>query len=124
MTANSMEGDREECLEAGMNDYIGKPVTAAKLRGVIKRWFLVALDSEPVPEESVEAATTESTRETDKLTITVRVQPVDTARGSSRQTIWVSTRSILRFWNGCSASALATATAMAMAKPAPATEFR
>jgi CheY-like chemotaxis protein len=26
LTANTMEGDEEECLLAGMNDYIGKPV--------------------------------------------------------------------------------------------------
>lgn len=86
MTANSMEGDREECLETGMNDYIGKPVTAEKLKEVIERWFLVALDSEPVPAGSVEPAPADSTRETDELTIKVREQLVDTARGSSRQT--------------------------------------
>ena len=32
MTANTMSGDRERCLEAGMNDYIGKPVQREELR--------------------------------------------------------------------------------------------
>ncbi len=37
MTANAMEGDRERCLEAGMNDYIAKPVRPENLAEVIQR---------------------------------------------------------------------------------------
>ena len=39
MTANVMEGDREKCLEAGMNDYIGKPVVQADLKKTLARWL-------------------------------------------------------------------------------------
>ena len=38
MTANAMEGDREACLEAGMDGYVSKPVTPVKLREVLERW--------------------------------------------------------------------------------------
>lgn len=38
VTANVMEGDREECLNAGMNDYITKPFDRQGLKNVIERW--------------------------------------------------------------------------------------
>jgi CheY-like chemotaxis protein len=38
MTANAMAGDREQCLKAGMDDYVAKPVRAEELRAVLERW--------------------------------------------------------------------------------------
>jgi len=38
LTANTMEGDEEECLLAGMNDYIGKPVKLEELLGKLRKW--------------------------------------------------------------------------------------
>ncbi len=38
MTANAMQGDREKFLEAGMDDYIVKPITSEVLATILKRW--------------------------------------------------------------------------------------
>jgi HPt (histidine-containing phosphotransfer) domain-containing protein len=38
MTANAIKGDRERCIEAGMNDYITKPIDLKVLRSVLGRW--------------------------------------------------------------------------------------
>lgn len=38
LTANAMQSDRERCFEAGMDDYLSKPLTLEALRAVLMRW--------------------------------------------------------------------------------------
>ncbi len=48
MTANAMAGDRERCIEAGMNDYISKPFTLDQLAAVFARWAAPTETREPL----------------------------------------------------------------------------
>lgn len=38
MTANALHGDREMCIEAGMDDYISKPINFQKLAALLEKW--------------------------------------------------------------------------------------
>jgi CheY-like chemotaxis protein len=40
MTAHAMKGDREKCIEAGMDDYITKPIKRELVFEMIKKWVL------------------------------------------------------------------------------------
>lgn len=39
LTANALQGDREACLQAGMNDYLAKPFKRADLQQILQRWL-------------------------------------------------------------------------------------
>ena len=39
LTANAIKGDREKCIEAGMNDYLTKPISQAKLYEILSKYL-------------------------------------------------------------------------------------
>jgi two-component system, sensor histidine kinase len=52
LTANAMSGDRDLCLDAGMDDYLPKPYTQRQMRDILNRW----LQGEPAPGPEVSGA--------------------------------------------------------------------
>ncbi len=60
MTANAMQGDRERCLEVGMDDYLAKPIRRAALAETLSHWLPVQDATGGTPQE---ARATEDTRD-------------------------------------------------------------
>jgi two-component system sensor histidine kinase/response regulator len=66
VTANAMEGDREQCLAAGMDDYISKPFNRGRLAEVLQEWCADSIATEarlvPVNDSHPEASAVDTGR--------------------------------------------------------------
>ncbi len=53
LTAHALKGDREKCIDAGMDDYISKPVDPQILLRTLEKWLIKKRSDEAIDEESV-----------------------------------------------------------------------
>jgi PAS domain S-box-containing protein len=53
MTANAMKEDQQMCLDAGMDDYLSKPVMKEKLAAALERWTMLILSKSTVIEQNI-----------------------------------------------------------------------
>jgi signal transduction histidine kinase/CheY-like chemotaxis protein/HPt (histidine-containing phosphotransfer) domain-containing protein len=62
LTANAMEGDRDRCLTAGMDDYLAKPYSLAQLKATLSRWLGPSpADFAPAPDPKSPATSSAAT---------------------------------------------------------------
>ncbi|TQV87204.1 response regulator [Aliikangiella coralliicola] len=54
MTANAMEGDKQKCLQAGMNDYLSKPLEPSRLLATLHYWLCTPAEQRESIESSME----------------------------------------------------------------------
>lgn len=78
MTAHALDGDRERCISAGMDDYISKPVDSKKLKTVLARWLSPTEPTAPIL--PVEYESFQERREADIPLHTISEDPLNIAR--------------------------------------------
>jgi HPt (histidine-containing phosphotransfer) domain-containing protein len=76
MTANAMEGDREKCLAAGMNDHVSKPIDPKELWAALAKWIKPG-------ERDTPAHLQASNKNEDEITVP-QLPGIDTSEGLAR----------------------------------------
>jgi len=68
MTANAMKGDRENCLAAGMDDYLSKPINPDALKSMLQKYLFAKQESDDVKKEDISHSSTQTWNKKEALT--------------------------------------------------------
>jgi signal transduction histidine kinase/CheY-like chemotaxis protein/HPt (histidine-containing phosphotransfer) domain-containing protein len=67
LTANALQGDRQKCLAAGMNDYLSKPIQRSELQITLAKWLKIPERSDLSLQETGGDSSSEGIRSTDSI---------------------------------------------------------
>lgn len=83
LTANALQGDRERCLESGMDEYISKPVSSKKLHEILSQWLSVQNDVNTITDIAINDTAANDASSNDASPVVVAISSI----GSSTQKI-------------------------------------
>ncbi len=81
MTANAMSGDKDKCIEAGMNDYVSKPIKIDRFFEVLSRWTNTRLSKKHNTSHSLENHIPSKFKESSQENILPDLQSINTKSG-------------------------------------------
>ena len=96
MTANAMQGDRERCIDAGMNDYLAKPIESLPLKNKLEQWL------QPTQKNAAASAENVLVFDTDSALALVEMDTLATSTEASTMAINPTTQTGLtddEVWN-------------------------